>query len=152
MKKTNDINNDLKKINETHLGYIQNVISRMGQNSFQAKTWAITIISALVAFYLTETDKATLNATIIIAIAVSVLFCFIDVYYLYLERGYRYLYNLVAELSVAPDKQPIKPYDMSIPSNKRGFKEYFKSFLSFSTGGLYLFVILGLIAIKAFIK
>ena len=26
------------KINETHLGYIQAVINRMGQNSFQAKT------------------------------------------------------------------------------------------------------------------
>lgn len=146
------MNNNEQQINETHLGYIQNTITRMGQNSFQAKTWAITIISALVAFYLTQTNNKTLNATIIISIAVSVLFCLIDVYYLYLERGYRHLYNLAAKLSTASANQQIQPYDMSIPKNKRGVVEYLKSFVSFSTGGFYLLVIIGLILIKLFVK
>ena len=145
------MNNQVQQINETHLGYIQNTITRMGQNSFQAKAWAITIISALIAFYLTQTNEEILKAITIIAIAVSVLFCLVDVYYLYLERGYRHLYNLVAKVG-ATTNQHIQPYDMSIPKCKRGIKEYLKSFLSFSTGGFYLLVILGLIAIKIFIK
>lgn len=145
------MNNQVQQVNETHLGYIQNTITRMGQNSFQAKAWAITIISALIAFYLTQTNEEILKAITIIAIAVSVLFCLIDVYYLYLERGYRHLYNLVAKVGATTNQQ-IQPYDMSIPKYKRGIKEYLKSFLSFSTGGFYLLVILGLIAIKIFIK
>lgn len=146
------MNNQAQQINETHLGYIQNTITRMGQNSFQAKAWAITIISALIAFYLTQTNEETLKAITIIAISVSALFCLIDVYYLYLERGYRHLYNLVAKVNATSTNLQIQPYDMSIPKDKKGIKEYFKSFLSFSTGGFYLLVILGLIAIKIFVK
>lgn len=40
------MNNQEQQVNDTLLGYIQNTITRIGQNSFQAKAWAITIISA----------------------------------------------------------------------------------------------------------
>lgn len=32
-----------------HLDYIQSVISRMANNSFQIKTWCITVVSAIFA-------------------------------------------------------------------------------------------------------
>ena len=34
-----------------HLEFIQTVITRMNQNSFQIKGWMITIVSALLALY-----------------------------------------------------------------------------------------------------
>lgn len=53
------------KINETHLGYIQAVINRMGQNSFQAKTWCITVISLNESFSGTKKFIAVSLPTII---------------------------------------------------------------------------------------
>lgn len=41
---------------EQHLEFIQNNITRMGQNSFQAKTWGISVVSALLAFMLSQQD------------------------------------------------------------------------------------------------
>ena len=34
-----------------HLEFIQNVITRMNTNSFQIKTWAVTLVSALLAIF-----------------------------------------------------------------------------------------------------
>ena len=85
-----------KYINETHLGFIQNAIDRMSRCSFQSKAWCVTIISALVALYLNANNKGCIG----IAIMASVLFMLLDVYYLYLERGYIELYNIVAEIKV----------------------------------------------------
>lgn len=84
--------------NETHLGYIQATITRMGQNAFQAKTWCITIITALLIFLLEKASDHSKFTTIYIAIGVVALFCTLDTYYLYLERGYRKLYKIAAGL------------------------------------------------------
>lgn len=40
-------------VNEKHVEFLQNNIARMNQCSFQMKGWAITVISALVAVYVT---------------------------------------------------------------------------------------------------
>ena len=123
------------KANETYLGYIQAVITRMGQNAFQLKTWCITIISALLAFYL-EKSSITLNhITICIAFGVVVMFCAIDTYYLYLERGYRKLYRIAAKLEATAES--VSDFDMQMPKSARGIKQYGKSFLSVSTGLFY---------------
>jgi hypothetical protein len=34
-----------------HLEFIQNVITRMNKNSFQLKGWTVTIVSAILAIY-----------------------------------------------------------------------------------------------------
>lgn len=39
------------EFNEKHLEFLQSNISRMNQCSFQMKSWAITIVSALIAVY-----------------------------------------------------------------------------------------------------
>lgn len=121
--------------NETHLGYIQTTISRMGQNAFQAKTWCITIITALLIFYLEKASETSKAVTIYIALGVVVLFCLLDTYYLYLERGYRKLYKIAAKLEV-PSK-PLLDFDMQIPKSERGIVQYSKAFLSVSTGLFY---------------
>ena len=136
------------KINETHLGYIQAVINRMGQNSFQAKTWCITVICALLVFYLGQPQTVERANCIVIAIAAVILFGVLDVYYLYLERGYRQLYNIAAELKIP--EEPINDYDMRIPRSERGVLKFFCAFLSPSTGLFYLTMIALLIVLWKF--
>lgn len=130
-------------INDKHLEFIQNTISRMGQNSFQAKTWNVTILSAIFTFYLVQNESVNFKLLFIISLGVTVLFCLIDVYYLYLERGYRYLYN-----EVISGKENIAHYSMAIPQCKRGIISFLKAFLSFSTSGFYGSIFIGLIIIN----
>ena len=124
-----------RKPNETHLGYIQATITRMGQNAFQAKTWCVTIITALLIFLLEKASDYSKFTTIYIAIGVVVLFCALDTYYLYLERGYRKLYKIAAGL--VPESENLLDYDMQIPEIGRGIVEYARAFLSVSTGLFY---------------
>lgn len=141
-------NNHQSEPNETHLGFLQDNITRMSQNSFQAKAWDISIISALLAFMLSQDDCTLKLACIWISLLVTILFCLLDVYYLYLERGYRELYNIAAGLISG---QTVPKYDMKIPQNERGVKKYMSAFLSLSTGAFYGAVLFGLIIMNILI-
>lgn len=134
---------DSEKNIEVHLGFIQNVITRMGQNSFQAKAWCVTVVSALTAFFFSSKS----HASCVIGIVAAVLFCLLDSYYLYLERGYRSLYNIAAGLV---DKKHVNSFDMSIPKECRGFQKYLKALCSVSTGVFYLALIIGMSLILIF--
>ena len=134
-----------KQINKTHLGYIQNTIDRMSRCSFQSKAWNVTIVSALIALYLTDKN----NGCILIAISATLLFMLLDMYYLYLERGFIKLYNLVAEIDVT---ERVQDYSMSIPDSYKGLCSYLKAFLSVSTGLFYGAIIIVLLIFYFFIK
>jgi hypothetical protein len=90
-----------------HLGMIQGVISRMGSNSFAVKTWAVGLVSALVAL---TSDKATVGPFVVAAASLLV-FCALDVYYHRRERLYRHLYNAVRRGD--PRVQLDGPYSMN---------------------------------------
>ncbi len=83
----------LKK--ETHLGMIQNVINRMGQNSFLIKGWCVTLISAL--FALSAKDSQILF--VYLAYFPILTFWGLDGYFLYQERLFRKLYDNVRNIS-----------------------------------------------------
>ena len=90
-----------------HLEFIQNVITRMNTNSFQIKGMAITIVSALLAIY-----ASTANVLFVfLSITPTLLFWFLDTYYLQQERKFRGVYNNVCELK---NDVEIKPYEMPI--------------------------------------
>lgn len=78
-----------------HLEFIQNVITRMNTNSFQIKGWNITIVSAIFAIYASTKN----NYFLLSAIFPSIIFWFLDSYYLLQERKFRGLYNDVAEIT-----------------------------------------------------
>ena len=75
-----------------HLEFIQATITRMNQNSVQIKGWMITIVYAILALYAISVKKIY----IIIAIVPTVVFWFLDTYYLQQERKFRAIYNDVA--------------------------------------------------------
>ena len=91
-----------------HLEFIEAVITRMNSNSFQIKGWMITIVSALLALYASSEGNTTY---IFVAIAPTVLFWFLDAYYLQQERKFRAVYNGVIEESIKDFKMPIQDYN-----------------------------------------
>ena len=80
-----------------HLLMMQSVITRMDENSRSCKTWAVTIVAAMlvvmVKFEIPTTDESFGLLETWIAVVPATIFWFLDSYYLALERGFRDSYN-----------------------------------------------------------
>ena len=74
-----------------HLEFIQAVITRLGNNGFLAKGWAISLIAALIA--LASNNGTYIWALVFLGCFCVALFAYIDSYYLQQERCFRALYN-----------------------------------------------------------
>ena len=74
-----------------HLEMIEGIIDRMGNNSFQLKGWAITLISIIGALASQGSDKRFFFLVFIPLIA----FWGLDAFYLHVERKYRELYKKI---------------------------------------------------------
>lgn len=72
----------------SHLNMIQQIIARMGNNSFSLKGWTVGIMIAIYAFAGSNSHKA-------VVVTLIPLFCFwlLDTYYLMLERKFRLLFD-----------------------------------------------------------
>ena len=77
-----------------HLEFIQNVINRMANTSFLLKGWSITIIAGLFAFGATEGSIEVLW----LGVLLTLVFWFLDSYFLWQERLFRSLYDHVRNL------------------------------------------------------
>lgn len=74
-----------------HLEFIQNTITRMANNSFLLKGWAITVIGALIGL-----NKDGLDAKVVwIGIFLTLMFWALDAYFLKQERIFRGRYDEV---------------------------------------------------------
>ena len=91
-----------------HLEFIQGVINRLSSNTFLFKGWSITIIVAVFTAMVT-----TQNYTLMwLSLGATLIFWFIDAYYLMLEQSYRKLYDRIAETDIEKIdyKMSIKQY------------------------------------------
>lgn len=118
-----------------HLEFIQNIITRMNTNSFQIKSLTVTIVAAFIAIYATNQKLVF----IIIGIVPTIVFWFLDTYYLQLERKFRGVYNDVAGITKIND---VKLYDMPINMYKGDEFCYLKVFISPTIIWFYLPIIL----------
>ena len=91
-----------------HLELIQDAITRMGNNSFQMKSWMLVVATALLGTYANTNNKLL----IILAIFPTIIFWYLDAYFLRQERKFRGVYSDVAGIS--DDPKPIKPFEMPI--------------------------------------
>lgn len=114
-----------------HLELIQNIVSRMNGNSFQIKSWTITLVSAMFAIYATNQN----SYFILVSAFPTIVFWFLDAYYLQQERKFRGLYNDVAGVTTEP--KAIKPFEMRPDLYVDGQFEYFDAFKSGTVAGLY---------------
>ncbi|MEV6965009.1 hypothetical protein AB0M47_07815 [Hamadaea sp. NPDC051192] len=100
-----------------HLADVQATISRLSQNSFAVRGWAVTLVSFVLAILGTRAQGP--SAVILGVIPIAVIFWFLDAYYLRQERLFRRLYTAVGS-SIAADErgepeQPAVPlFDMSV--------------------------------------
>jgi hypothetical protein len=107
-----------------HLDMIQAVVARQAQNSFAVRGWSVTVVSAVFAIAVTQDDAP--RATVLVALAPTLIFWGLDAYYLWQERLFRGLYTAAAhvaregpasafdvplfDLSTAPYKAEVGPY------------------------------------------
>lgn len=112
-----------------HLEFIQNIINRMNANSFQIKGWMITIVSALLALYASSNNYIY----VFVAIVPTVVFWFLDSYYLQKERKFRGLYEDV----INPEKN-IQLFSMDISNYRVGRYKFCCCLFSTTTAILYL--------------
>jgi len=83
------MDNDEKRIK--HLEMIQGVINRLASNSFAMKGWSVTIVSALIAIAVDKSDGRFAFAALI----PSIIFWFLDGYFLWQERLFRGLFDAI---------------------------------------------------------
>ena len=82
-------------MNEKHLEFIQNNITRMNQCSFQMKGWTITLTSALIALFVSTISENNSGNKIYIYASIISTLLFWCLYSLYLskERKFIGIYN-----------------------------------------------------------
>lgn len=97
-----------------HLEFIQAVINRMARNSFQLKAWSLTLVAALLALAINNSDPELST----IAIVPGFAFWGLDAYYLRLEKLYRALYDDVRVTSnvVSRFSMDTSPYESEVES------------------------------------
>jgi hypothetical protein len=92
---------------DKHLEFTQGVINRMGQNSFVIKGWTVTLVSALFALAVKDTNQKF----VIVAYFPTISFWFLDSYYLYQERLFRKVYDHVRKLNSVDFSLNTKQFD-----------------------------------------
>lgn len=109
---------------QAHINMLQGVINRMAGNSANCKTWAITIISAILVLY---ADDKVSNKDLWICYIPMGLFFFLDCYYLGLERQIiKKQITFVSKLNNGEDVSN----DIFLLSSSSSFCNYVKSFFS----------------------
>ncbi|MBB5035756.1 hypothetical protein [Prosthecobacter vanneervenii] len=81
-----------------HLEFIQNVITRMANNSFLIKGWSVTLVAALFAM---ESKDKNLGFAFMVFIPIAS-FWILDAYFLSLEKQFRELFKKAV---AAPENQ-----------------------------------------------
>lgn len=127
-----------------HLEFIQDAISRMNSNSFQMKSWVLVIVTALLGSFANTGNKNF----VLLAIFPTIIFWFLDTYYLQLERKFRGVYNDVAGISENP--KSVKLFAMPIHLYNEKSHSFWDVFGSFTIMALYLTIIAILLAIYFF--
>jgi len=123
-----------------HLEFIQGVITRMNNNSFQMKGWMVAIMTALLAVYASTQN----NRFVLVAIVPTVIFWFLDTYYLWQERKFRGVYDDVAGIT---KNNEIKLFAMRPDLYTGGKYSYINVFGSVTIVLVYLPVIVILLGI-----
>lgn len=70
-----------------HINVLQDIINRMADNSKSCKQWCILVVSAILT--LSTKDADIQSRLFMICLVPLVMFCFLDCYYLYQEKGFR---------------------------------------------------------------
>lgn len=138
------MNNKLSRLEspavQGYLSMLQGIINRMAGNSASCKTWALTLVAALLALFAVKGIQ--LDALWIICLIPVLPLYFLDCYYLGLERitiGIQR--DFLESLSKGSEEYIIQLYDVrKIGDKKLQLRQTMGAMKSFSTTPFYLFV------------
>lgn len=125
-----------------HLEFIQGIITRMANNSFMLKGWAVTLVAGIFALSSKDSDQLYSIISIIPVIA----FGGLDSYYLLQERLYRSLYNKVKDI-----EENSIDFSLKTSYDKFPFKENRYSRCLFSKTELWFYLPLFLVCLTVII-
>ena len=105
---------DDQNAKQCHLGFIQNVITRMAGNSFLLRGWSVTLIVAIFSLAAKDADARVG----LLSYYSAVLFWTLDTYYIRQEKLFRTLYSEIAQGNIPThhyslDTRPISHLVMS---------------------------------------
>lgn len=100
-----------------YLKLIQNIITRMANNSFLLKGWTISLVSGILGILIVKRVGIIFYSLLFIPLIV---FWFLDSYYLRQERLYRGLYDKIRVL----DDDKLDQTNYSMKPSQRGEQEY----------------------------
>ncbi|TGL75991.1 hypothetical protein [Leptospira yasudae] len=122
---------------QAHLSILQSVIERMAMNSSSCKAWCITIVSAVLVIV---ADKGKPEFSYI-AFIPTLLFLFLDGYYLALEKGFRTSYNNFVQ-KLHSKKLNVSDLYTVLPEGNQSLHQV-EALKSFSVWGFY--IVLGIL-------
>lgn len=95
MSATDQPSTDMHPQRLKHLEMLQQIISRMANNSFLIKGWSLTLISAILTFSTATKDitQSNMYFVLLIALLPALAFWYLDAYFLRQERLFRKLYD-----------------------------------------------------------
>ena len=120
-----------------YIELVQEVINRMGSNSFALKGWAVTLVAGIFALASKDTDKCYF----LIAYIPIVVFWGLDTYYLWQERLYRALYNKIRKI----ENEKID-FDMNVNKDELKTKKNTYIYTLFSVTELFFYLPLALVS------
>ncbi|AWV31316.1 hypothetical protein [Paenibacillus odorifer] len=115
-----------------YLEMLQSIVTRMAANSFNLKSWTVTLVAGILALSSNKANTGYLFITFIPIIG----FWFLDTYYLHLERRYRALFDFIRINELAEINFNLNPKDIQNESDKS--LQYFFCFFSKSEWLFYL--------------
>ena len=104
-----------------HLKMIESVISRMGNNSFMLKGWAIGVMIAIFAF----AGKGEKVESVLFTIVPLIIFWLLDSYYLFLEKKYTMLYDDIRFRNEKDIDFSMNPNNVNVKVGDINKKSYF---------------------------
>lgn len=131
-----------------HLEIITKIIERMEKNSFFLKSWAMTLVVAICALSVNDSEKKF----IIIALIPIIVFWFLDSFYLQIERKYRILYRNVSEKEEKQVDFGLELSTLVLSESDRKRTNFVKCLFSFSEILFYMPLTLALIVIISLLK
>jgi hypothetical protein len=115
-----------------HLEFIQNIITRMANNSFMLKGWIITILGAILGLNKDDVDYKI----VLVGIFLTVMFWILDAYFLKQERYFRKVYDEVRK----KDDSDID-FSMALEAKQTSDLDWFVVFYSVTLRYYYLSLI-----------
>lgn len=133
------------------LDMLQNCISRMSTNSFALKGWYVTVITALVTFIFTA-DRALIGKLLGVLIIITIVFWYLNSYYLLLERKYRVQYEWVLKNRVYSEEiSTEKIFDLNVNGKSDSEINRSEKFLSAMFSAAFKLLYILPLAIEVFI-